>query len=699
MGEFLVHNVRFFEFEAKAIHRLAYNELNCKLALSREDNSIEIWDLKKCPYQEKVIPGLRHRSVEALLWYRERLFSTGLDGDLTEYDLFKLTSKSTQETSETCWCMKLGHSTDQIAIGTDNGRVYLYAVTEDGAVFERLMGQQKGRIICLSWSHDNKYIASGSEDMITVWNVETGRVEHHIPLERADPVRSTVVWCIEFTSDSQIITGDSSGNLSVWDANRGIWIQSIKTHRADILALCLDKSENCIYASGVDPLTCRIERVWKNSANETKHWVKSAVRTPHTHDVRALALAGEHLISGGVDTYLVQMKFGPNIRTLTPPIPQSSLVSVLPKLNLVLFRYPQSLELWKLGSPAKDCGEPDEVLPLSSNVSKLIELKAKPKETITCCTISVNARYLAYSTNASFRLFELKNVEDLDEGKTPSLSRVSFSLPGSQVCHQMIFMPRPNTREMSKLALVKDDGTIQLIGVNAAPQLLGTLVPSNMEDTIHLIAASADGKYLATADHQSNVNVFEITSANIKLHCTLPKQRTQPTALAFHPNTCDLSLVVIYSDKQLIEFSVRERELTPWSRTVQQLHPLPWHGKHSVLGVTFDPRDDNLMIAYDSYQIAIINKNELFELASQTNETNNYNGHNHFINERNRDQWARKRKDNMSEKPYGIHQCHKYKHIVHVGVLAEGRWVVTEVNQLRLMKNLPKAFHKKKFGT
>lgn len=44
-----------------------------------------------------MIPGRDGRAVEALCWVGERLFSAGLNGEITEYDLEKLTPKYTVE--------------------------------------------------------------------------------------------------------------------------------------------------------------------------------------------------------------------------------------------------------------------------------------------------------------------------------------------------------------------------------------------------------------------------------------------------------------------------------------------------------------------------------------------------------------------------------------------------------------------------
>ena len=77
---FAIHNVRFFDLAPRSAHCLAYSRSRCLLALSRADNSIEIWHLghahdgqkkkrKAAPVLQRVIPAQETQgSVEALVW-------------------------------------------------------------------------------------------------------------------------------------------------------------------------------------------------------------------------------------------------------------------------------------------------------------------------------------------------------------------------------------------------------------------------------------------------------------------------------------------------------------------------------------------------------------------------------------------------------------------------------------------------------
>lgn len=54
MGEFKVHQVRFFEYMPTGIRALAFHAQNEKMAVARMDGSVEICDCSDNFFQEKV---------------------------------------------------------------------------------------------------------------------------------------------------------------------------------------------------------------------------------------------------------------------------------------------------------------------------------------------------------------------------------------------------------------------------------------------------------------------------------------------------------------------------------------------------------------------------------------------------------------------------------------------------------------------
>lgn len=132
---FKIHSTRFYDVTPKAIHSMCYEEH--RLALSRyylvarfiviavcslnhifrSDNSIEIWNLEHTPHLEKLFPGGTEASIEALVWSKGRLFSTGLHGFIVEYDLVALSPKASYAvTSGSAWCLAVNKKHTHLAV-------------------------------------------------------------------------------------------------------------------------------------------------------------------------------------------------------------------------------------------------------------------------------------------------------------------------------------------------------------------------------------------------------------------------------------------------------------------------------------------------------------------------------------------------------------------------------------------------------
>ncbi|XP_057240193.1 U3 small nucleolar RNA-associated protein 4 homolog [Malurus melanocephalus] len=153
MGEFEVHRVRFFGLVPAGVRCLACHPRGARLALARTDGTVEVYNFAANYFQEKVIPGHEERSVESLCWAAgERLFGAGLGGDITEFDLSRLSAaRGTDGGGGPIWSMAANGSGEQLAIGCEDGSVKIFQVVPGGIQFERNLDRRKGRVLCLSW--------------------------------------------------------------------------------------------------------------------------------------------------------------------------------------------------------------------------------------------------------------------------------------------------------------------------------------------------------------------------------------------------------------------------------------------------------------------------------------------------------------------------------------------------------------------
>uniref|UniRef100_F6VNN1 UTP4 small subunit processome component n=1 Tax=Callithrix jacchus TaxID=9483 RepID=F6VNN1_CALJA len=362
MGEFKVHRVRFFNYVPSAIRCVAYNNQSNRLAVSRTDGTVEIYNLSANYFQEKFFPGHESRATEALCWAEgQRLFSAGLNGEIIEYDLQALNIKYAMDAfGGPIWSMAASPSGSQLLVGCEDGSVKLFQITPDKIQFERNFDRQKSRILSLSWRPSGTHIAAGSIDYISVFDVKSGSTVHKMIVDRqymGVSKRKCIVWGVAFLSDGTVISVDSAGKVQFWDSATGTLVKSHLIANADVQSIAVANQEDSFVVGTAEGTVFHFQLVPVTSNSGEKQWVRTKPFQHHTHDVRTVAHSPTSLISGGTDTHLVirplmekvEVKnYDAALRKIT--FPHRRLISCSRKRQLLLFQFAHHLELWRLGS-------------------------------------------------------------------------------------------------------------------------------------------------------------------------------------------------------------------------------------------------------------------------------------------------------------------------------------------------------------
>lgn len=515
----------------------------------RADNSIEIWNVGNAPFVECSVAGHSENSVESILWIDRRLFSTGLQGAVVEYDLTTQSAKhEVLVIGGAAWCMDVNHERTRLAVGTEDGYINTFAVHPEKLIYERIFDKQKGRILCIKWDNTGEMIYTGSTNTIRVWSAMSGHAIHKMTTSRSKMRKDTIVWCLAVTDDNLIISGDSNGFLSFWDPHMGVLIERHESHTADILAVTLSHDMNIVYCAGVDPVVRTFGRIILKSSGKPQ-WVRSIERRLHVHDVRALVEDDRKLFSAGVDGYLAVSSYPPKKVVKYPPLLQPPCATICRKSRCILLRYTNYLELWRLGSATKDPPElvNSSMLHQVDDVPiKLLQLQTKADESIISYAINKDSKTIAYSTDTHVRVFNF----DVVEGDA-QLSRNDTDLPVKRI-QKMLFSPNGKL-----FVTINNDGNannVTLFGVEKRSlSLIGSFQTTNESiANVGLVCFSPDSKYLVCADRQSEIAVYFIgdgVAADSLKAWRLPRYSCPPTAMAVQKGT--LNLVIVYSDHKV----------------------------------------------------------------------------------------------------------------------------------------------------
>jgi U3 small nucleolar RNA-associated protein 4 len=611
MGEFIVHRSRFYDFKAKSVQSISYDDTLKKIAISKSDNTIEIWCLKNEQLESIITPSL-DRQVEVVLWCQSQLLSAGLDGFIIVYNLSELKPKNlTSSVGGAIWCMCRNKSETKIAIGTEDGYVNIFEMSSDGILYDRSFNKQDSRILSIAWHKDEDILVTGGLDNIRIWDVESGHVTQRIALGRKERNKETLVWCLAITSDYQIISGDSRGKTCIWNAEQATLIKSFQTHSADVLTLCLDDNEENIYCSGIDPLVVQLSKVSMDNEDITyKSWVKSTFNYNHTHDVRSLVIASNRLISAGIDNKLI-------IKILNREKQKINKYQLLPRAstfdtaaNYVLIQYDSYLEIWKLGETlTNDLStiNDGDLLPVTKSPVKLLNLKSKRDEFIVSSAIGFinNTLWISYSDATSIHLYKL--IEITEQKSNLSIEKCK-SLPLAclkpAICMKFI-------NETNRLCYITDKSYLQTLKIVSNDEfILESCIKCvhdiNLTDN-RVYSIVCKGDFVATADTDLNVIIWNVKSQS-KV-CSLPKYDRLVSCMCFDPK--NFYLFVAYSNRKIIEFNYELNEYTDWSREFESKLPKEW-SKSSLKfrNCLYNPLNLNSIILHDENYIIFVDKNE-----------------------------------------------------------------------------------------
>ncbi|XP_063439179.1 U3 small nucleolar RNA-associated protein 4 homolog [Mytilus trossulus] len=680
MGEFRVHHIRFFNYQPLAIHCIDYNKELNRVAVSRSDASIEIWSIGDDWYQEKIIPGSESRSVEAICWQGSRLFSAGLDGNVTEYDLKKLKPKELAPSNAgPIWCLCKCATQQLLAAGTEDGCVVVFSTQDDTLMYHQAFDKQEGRILSIAWHPTEDLIVTGGVDNIRIWSMNSGHAIQRLTLGRQERNKETIVWCVAVTSDFTIISGDSRGKTSFWNGKQGTLIKTYQSHKADVLCLTLNEEENKVYTSGVDPSIVAFEYTPANIESDWKLWVKSDVYHFHTHDVRDLVVAGDKIVSGGVDTNLVvamaKETKGVKHRRKYPGFPSYSMVKVASEAKVVMLQYANYLEVWKLGHTTKNSDKSGEILPLMSKPIKLLQLKTKDSERIVCCAINKTAEYLAYSDPDTVKIYSLSM--DNQYAMTPQVTLKKVKSKSSlSPAHRMQF-----THDGRSLITVTDSTEIQAISLEDSEAIITATIPplSDDVDSVHLLCVSPDDKMVCLADHTRSILIFNLEKQQI--HCRLPRYSCQATAVCF--NADGSNLLIAYADQKIYEYNLETEEYTTWCKQTCLKYPKQWLTRHSkIINIQQHPNDQNKIIFHDEQMLCVLDKSQRFPPVEAP--LFSYSA------------WQHQDKIPSST---AFHISSKYKFLLHLEAIQDNWLVAVERTPLTLTESLPPTLKEKKFGT
>ncbi|KAL0698802.1 hypothetical protein Bca4012_054924 [Brassica carinata] len=323
---------------------LATSPDGSQVAAAREDGSLELWLVSPGSlswHSQLIIHGDPKSRISYLAWVDSRLFSSSIDGTVSEWDLFDLKQKivldsigvsiwqmavAPPSTSEAEMVVKNEYSSEKsdeegesgveddsefdekpevhdrrLAVACDDGCVRIYYVSDsDKLTYYRSLPRVSGRALSVTWSSDAQRIFSGSSDgLIRCWDANLCHEVYRITvgLGGLGNASELCIWSLLSLRCGVLVSGDSTGSVQFWDSQLGTLLQSHSNHKGDVNALAAAPSHNRVFSAGADGQVILYKLAggtFKSNPfkpSSTKKWDYIGCVRAHTHDIRALTVA------------------------------------------------------------------------------------------------------------------------------------------------------------------------------------------------------------------------------------------------------------------------------------------------------------------------------------------------------------------------------------------------------------------------
>lgn len=721
-----VHRCRFAEWMPSGIVTIEASPTGAKLAVARENGNIEIWNTEDGWFCERVIQGPSKRIVEALIWQvngtRERLFSAGMTGMLIEWNLTKLAPK---RTTDSCGggpihaaCLKQGSSSSAeeswacsatLALGCSDGSIRLFDSSDAGAGFVYIKALQRhtAPVLCVSWRGD-MLVSSGADGNIRIWDLHSGSLKNRITVDSFGDT-PTLVWQAKIVSDNVIASGDSHGRVQFWDAEFGTLIQTFVPLQADVLALSV-ASDNAVYACGVDPLMTEFNFI-RFEDGRPGNWVVTALHRSHSHDVNSIAIVPSlstspskyTIVSGGRDSQLCF--FSSESKQAIPqkllPFNSCTPVSIATTTSgpgRFLLRNRATLQLFQIGTLIDDAAAAGKeaannaMLPVSS-YHHLLDIKTHAGEhglELCCSALSLDLQWAVCSDPVALKLYRFR--ESKSKSLTIRTKPIPCSLPPS---YSACF-----TKDSKRLIVGCFDSSVRVLDLNTNQELAKfdefRYIKSYDDDEeddqaaedglIRLLCESGDNKRFAACDHLKRIHVYNLDL--LTLECSLPKPKSAPTALAFHPSGD--SLVVACASNEFFIFDISTRKISEWSRLNGQ--SIPKHllsESDRIFGVIFLPENPDLMFLLSCAFICKVDLTQPPKKDSQSTQE--------------RPKKAARTSKVLgpadAQEPINFRMIRDFKPLLGAGFVSSNELALVEMPWIKVLNSLPPTYQRRKYGT
>ncbi|CEL92253.1 unnamed protein product [Vitrella brassicaformis CCMP3155] len=507
-----------------------------------------------------------------------RLFTTGIDGLVNEFDLQRGMKKiAVASGGGAVWSSALSADRQSIVAACHNGSVRFFNILDESPWLDadqsttRSLTKHSHHLFSICVYSDTMLFA-GSVCVILRWTKhgDHWRSDSKMLLERRNPDKAATaaataagaggrqprgeapnVWALEAVrSQRLLVSGDSVGNVSLWDTTSCTLLTTFTNrqggHQGLVNALAVSADESIIYTAGVDqrigllaylPQQKNHAIALPSAVDETlpspEDWRSAGGLYPHSHDVTCLAVAKHGALASGSHDWHVNIY--PKARSQQSlqrfvtlghlPEHAARHVHVGSGEGFTLLQYRPTVDMWHIRADADlSQDSPPELTFLSKT-------RLQSKGTIVASAMAHDATIFAASNSSGTRVFKFTS----DELETECLDIPCLE---ERLVHSMLFVS-PNvlaagvpTSPSTSTDKPRPPCAVVLVDINTGREI--HRFSGHTSPVCHL-SVSPRGDFLAAMETHGRITLYNLDTQ--QLHCVLPSFEAPAVACAitFNP--------------------------------------------------------------------------------------------------------------------------------------------------------------------
>jgi WD40 repeat protein/serine/threonine protein kinase len=523
---------------SNAVGSLAFSGDGKFLAWAADDMTVKVWDFTQPREPRELFPPRAAGTVVALSSDGKLLAWAGRDETVTIYDLEKQSIRLRLQHQGKVLCVAFSADDKWLASGgwgEKPARVWDLASGRESASF----GEAVDRVVALAFSPTNQYLAAATRNTARVWDLRTHQERHKL---RGDTGLCTSV---AFDQDArQLAATYDNGTVSIWDLTDGRALFSARRHSdlAASVAFSPRDSGRIAFTKGKE---VAVER-WKRAVVPE---MPSRSLLGHSDAVRGLAFSsdGQTVVSADTRGLIKEWELGAHqesrsFKMLSAHFKTMTLSS--DGQRLAGASEDGRVTVWDMGTHDKVFtfqAHPSEVNGLAFShdgqflASASSDRTVKVWNAITGDLINILPEFSDYATAVAFSPDDRYLASASDDGtlriwdwKAPKEILTLEAAHGGSISSLVCLVFSPDGR---RLASAGADQTVRLWDVSSGEELhrlLGHTGP------VQGVAFSPDGRRIASAGHDGFVKLWDLTTGQEVL--TLSGHKAEVACVAFSPN-------------------------------------------------------------------------------------------------------------------------------------------------------------------